>query len=192
LDDNGNVWTFGRNYRGELGQGLDCTDSPEPMTAKLQNPVQQIACGYHHVLALESPDTVWAWGFANRGQLGLGAYNLEIEPKKIPDLQEITHVYCGGYYSIVQNIYGSYFCFGENCLGSEIFTRPHEEPSLYGMTLILGGFHLYAVNKDGEVFHCGASPHGVRNYLQHKELKKIDGLYAKVDSHMVRVKSARN
>lgn len=67
------VWTWGRNYNGQLGIG---TADQNPHTAPVQVPafghgyVTMVQTPDWHSLALESDGTLWGWGANDHGQLG--------------------------------------------------------------------------------------------------------------------------
>jgi len=72
------VWIWGRNYNGQLGNGM--TDSvahpfPAPMAGFGNAPVVAVQTPDWHSLALESDGTLWGWGSNDHGQLGNGTTN---------------------------------------------------------------------------------------------------------------------
>jgi alpha-tubulin suppressor-like RCC1 family protein len=71
---NGEVWAWGANDNGQLGNGTTTSsytpvqvmkDAATPLTD-----IVQIAAGIQHGLAKDSQGRVWAWGFNSFGQLG--------------------------------------------------------------------------------------------------------------------------
>lgn len=82
VDSHGRAWAWGDNQYGQLGTGACCADSNVPVEVTLADGaplvnVVAVAAGYYHSLALvRDPATgassVFAWGDARRGQLGLG------------------------------------------------------------------------------------------------------------------------
>ena len=79
LDANGEIWTWGWNYFGQLGYGTYCSnmnaaDCMGTTPAKIPGftNVTAIASRGYHTLALKKDGTVWAWGYNNWGQIGDG------------------------------------------------------------------------------------------------------------------------
>ena len=73
LKKDGSVWAWGDNGFGQLGDGTYNNFSTSPVKVQVIGRVIAIAAGYSHTLALDSDGKLWAWGFNDRGQLGLGA-----------------------------------------------------------------------------------------------------------------------
>ncbi|MBD2848636.1 Ig-like domain repeat protein, partial [Paenibacillus sp. IB182496] len=78
LEDDGELWIWGSNNYGQLGDGgadPDTRWSPEKLTVMDgSSPVTfaQISAGNHYALALDTNGDLWAWGKNNHGQLGDG------------------------------------------------------------------------------------------------------------------------
>jgi len=80
------VWTWGRNYNGELGIG---TADTTPHTAPVQ--VTNFGSSYTimvqtpdwHSLALQADGTLWGWGINDHGQLGNNTTNEADSPTPV-------------------------------------------------------------------------------------------------------------
>jgi alpha-tubulin suppressor-like RCC1 family protein len=84
LDESGNVWAWGYNINGQLGNGNNSNQNSPVQISRVsfatgsfptgQNVVAIWACGtqYGYSFAVTSDGNLWAWGYNNVGQLGLG------------------------------------------------------------------------------------------------------------------------
>ena len=72
------VWTWGRNYNGQLGIGTADQDQhavPVQVPSFGHGDVVLVQTPDWHSLALESDGTLWSWGANDHGQLGNGTTN---------------------------------------------------------------------------------------------------------------------
>jgi YD repeat-containing protein len=67
----GNVWAWGANGNGQLGDGTT-TGKTTPTQSTSMTDVIAVAAGASHTLALRDDGTVWAWGYNGYGQVGDG------------------------------------------------------------------------------------------------------------------------
>src|SRR5713101_5765115 len=77
------VWTWGRNYNGQLGIGTtDQVAHPFPVQVPAfgNGYVTMVQTPDWHSLALESDGTLWAWGANDHGQLGNNTTNDAYSP----------------------------------------------------------------------------------------------------------------
>jgi alpha-tubulin suppressor-like RCC1 family protein len=110
VDSLGQVWTWGVNYNGQLGDG---TTSPHYSPAKVKRDasgisltgVVSIAAGADQMVALKSDGTVWAWGWGCNGALGDGSLTCsnhnQLYPQQVligsgQPLTNVAQVVCGG------------------------------------------------------------------------------------------------
>ncbi len=92
LDASGNVFTWGTNTSGQIGNGK--TDYQYTPTNVLSN-VSAISGGYRHSLAVKTDGTVWAWGHNGAGELGLGDNSDRATPTKIAALKDVRGLGAG-------------------------------------------------------------------------------------------------
>ena len=72
LDNDGTVYSFGRNNFGQLGLGnkvIFYTSIPQKVDLP---PCAQISCGYNHTICLSENGEVYSLGCNEDGQLGIG------------------------------------------------------------------------------------------------------------------------
>lgn len=73
IKTDGTLWAWGDNSSGQLGLG-DATARSSPVQVGLLTNWRQLALGRPNpgVVAVKTDGTLWAWGYGNDGQLGLG------------------------------------------------------------------------------------------------------------------------
>jgi hypothetical protein len=111
----GNVWAWGGNSYGQLGNG-STSPSNTPVLVPGLSGVTQISAGPYYVLALKSDGTVWAWGANYDGSLGDGTTTTRPRPQRVPGLTGITQVVSEGVSFAVRSD-GTLFSWGLNSLG---------------------------------------------------------------------------
>jgi alpha-tubulin suppressor-like RCC1 family protein len=72
LKSNGQVFAWGNNKSGEVGDGSAPTDRSTPVAVLAVVGAVQISAGRAHAMALGANGTVWAWGDNKLGQIGDG------------------------------------------------------------------------------------------------------------------------
>lgn len=82
----GQVWAWGGNRYGQLGDGATATTRFAPRQVELadSDPVASIAVGQDHVLALTRQGGIYAWGRNHHGQLGDGTTTDRPAPVPVP------------------------------------------------------------------------------------------------------------
>jgi alpha-tubulin suppressor-like RCC1 family protein len=134
LDSLGNVWAWGSNGRGQLGNG---TSSWDPQTIPIHvlggeqggtylEDIESISAGGSHSLALDISGNVWAWGAGDQGQLGIGtsSWDAQTTPIRVLGgtqggtyLEGIAEISAGSQHSMALNIDGNIWVCGNNGSG---------------------------------------------------------------------------
>jgi alpha-tubulin suppressor-like RCC1 family protein len=179
--NDGTVWAWGDNFRGQLGY------DPDPGTPGSQNSstpgqvsgltdVVAIAGGGSHSLAVKSNGTVWAWGYDGFGQLGDTASHTNdqsMTPVQVQGvggsgfLTGVSSVAGGGLHSLALKSDGTVYAWGYNGSGglgngggpdSSTPVQVKGENSVGFLTsatdVAAGGEHSLAI-KDGNVYAWG-------------------------------------
>ena len=88
LDNSGNVWAWGYNVSGQLGNGsTTVSDTPVQVEKAEDTPltdIVSISAGFRHSTAIDVYGDVWVWGLNSDGQLGLNHTNDEDYATQIP------------------------------------------------------------------------------------------------------------
>jgi alpha-tubulin suppressor-like RCC1 family protein len=130
IDTQGQVWTWGANWNGRLGDG---TSNPHYTPARVKKSaatgdyltgIVSIAAGGGTMAAIDADGTVWTWGAGANGNLGNGftddsGYAVQVVQADANNastpLVGITQVGCGSSgYCIALARYGGVFGWGSN------------------------------------------------------------------------------
>lgn len=84
VDGNGEVWAWGQNDFGQLGDSTVANRST-PVKVKHLSGIIQVAAGTNHSVALKHDGAVWAWGDRRHLQLGDGGNTPSLTPVQVPE-----------------------------------------------------------------------------------------------------------
>ncbi|XP_029964979.1 probable E3 ubiquitin-protein ligase HERC4 isoform X2 [Salarias fasciatus] len=80
LTKDGEVFTFGEGFYGQLGHSSSADEVSPRLVEGLDGPACQVACGRHHTLVLGSSGQLWAFGNGSKGQTGSGTTDCSLSP----------------------------------------------------------------------------------------------------------------
>jgi len=122
----GTVWTWGRNYHGQLGDGTSGRYSSRSTPIQVQSLTNAVAvtASSSHTLALQDDGTVWAWGDNTFGQLGDGTTTNRTTPVQVRNLTNITAIAAGTPYSVALRDDGTVWIWGWIWDGRHEHERP--------------------------------------------------------------------
>ncbi len=161
------VWTFGRNNVGQLGQVPPNTTIPWPMHEARH--WVTVAAGTSHTLALTDQGEVFAWGSNTSGQLGNGTTTDSALPVAVTGLTGVTMIAAGSAQSFAYRASdGALWGWGDNSQGElaqpdtlTISTVPAPISGVGAITaLTAGGAHTLALGADGTVYAWGSNLRG--------------------------------
>jgi alpha-tubulin suppressor-like RCC1 family protein len=91
IGNNGALYTWGRNWEGQLGVGTTGSDRaiqmvpfPPGVTAWTE-----VAAGYMHSIAIANDCSLYSWGPNYVGELGLGRQPLQSSPVRVANVQNL-------------------------------------------------------------------------------------------------------
>ena len=113
LKSDGTVWTWGKNGRGQLGNGKS-KDSTVPVQVKNLTGIIGISGGSSHTVALNKNGVVYQWGINFSGLWGEG-YNSK--PVRVRKLANIVSVVEGGAHKIALEKNGVVWTWGVGNIG---------------------------------------------------------------------------
>ena len=118
LDSEGNVFSVGRNWNGQLGLGHDTNQNE---LNKIPNipPIKIISCGNSSCYLIDFEGNVWSFGNNDNGELGHGDKVHKHVPEIINNLkniQQISYGSCGEHF-FAKNSQNQIFATGNNAAG---------------------------------------------------------------------------
>ena len=129
LREDGTLWAWGGNSRGQLGNGT-FTSRTQPVQVGTNATWQSVAAGREHTLALRADGTLWAWGSNQAGQLGVGPSGDSSQPVQIGTNTNWHSVAAGWDNTVATRTDGTLWHWG-NIYFPEEFGFPSPTPDRY-------------------------------------------------------------
>jgi alpha-tubulin suppressor-like RCC1 family protein len=128
LDDTGDVWSWGHNQYGELGNGdtnRGSRNTPQNISERFPRGTEiiKVSAGWDYSLAVDERGRVWSWGRNVNGQLGNNDINglTQTTPQNIskhfPGGARIVQISTGIYHSLALDDTGNVWSWGWNKYG---------------------------------------------------------------------------
>lgn len=111
LDINGNLWSWGSNYYGQLGRN---GSSSIPALVKEDTKFTQISAGDYHSMAIDSEGYLWSWGENKYGQLGNGTTTNNSVPVLVKTDKKFIQIAAGEFHSLALDSDGTIWGWGSN------------------------------------------------------------------------------
>ena len=182
LDADGNVYTWGYNTNGQLGNGTSDSTNYASNPARLPNQsfqATQISAGSWHALAIDTDGNTWAWGYNGYGQLGDGSTSDKYKPQTVQNPTNTSQrlkaaqISAGVNHSLVIGRDGSLGAWGWNSngqlgIGSTVNqSKPAtiKDPANKTQTFkaarsSAGQLHSLAIRQDGNLWAWGDNQYG--------------------------------
>jgi alpha-tubulin suppressor-like RCC1 family protein len=162
----GTVLGWGDNADGQVGTAnIGNGTNWQPLPLPNLPPVEALAAGGRHSLALTRDGRVFAWGSNYRGELGLGDNQNRFQPTKIAGSSDVVAIAAGYEFSAALRADGTVWAWGDNRngqLGDETTVSrnsPVQVPGLTGIGRIFAiGYALFAQKTDGTMWATGYVP----------------------------------
>ena len=179
--ENGELVTRGSNVNGGMGIRDYTGDGWQSYNdfIKIMDDVKEVKTGGAHTLALKNDATLWAWGYANKGQVGNGTFGAtEIgvgfgevavnndyitQPQKIMDNVKYFATSYDGSCAITND--GSLWCWGYNKYGQVGDGTTQNQPKPVKVLdsvqkAAMGGIQTMALKTDGSLWAWGNNDRG--------------------------------
>ncbi len=184
------LFTFGRNFHGQLGSP-DFNDRKSPISVSLgfkpcqDNPDLEeetmpavVACGAHHSTCISRRGELFSWGLGRSGELGQGRWTLVEVPSPrqcpLPHVR-IVSVACGSSHTLAIGESGSLWSCGRNSFGqlgiggvgdSNRLQMVQNLPGARIVSAAAGSQHSVALASDGSLFTWGDGSSGQLGHSQ--------------------------
>ena len=161
LAADGRAFCWGDNSSGQVGNGSEQWDIPEPTPVSGDLRFSMIDSGEDHSCGLTLDGEVHCWGQNRLGELGLGDDRQESRvPELVAGELTFTRVSAGFLSSCALDAHGQAYCWGDN-RGGQLGDGTLEERrapvpvagSLRFLEIDVGAFHTCALVADGAA-HC--------------------------------------
>ena len=163
----GNMFSWGRNNNGQLGQSNTTNRSSPTQVGTLSN-WSVVSCGQVFAIAVKTDGTLWAWGQGELGQLGSNTSTNVFSPIQIGALSNWSRVSCGLGHTIAVKTDGTLWGWGQNSFGqlglSDITLRssPVQVGTMSDWKTISTDsyYHTSGVKSDGSLWTWGNNSYG--------------------------------
>ncbi len=160
LDKDNNLWAWGDNEYGQLGDGTT-TNKTSPTKIETGITFVQLSGGYFHSAGIDNEGKLWTWGLNNLGQLGNGTTTQRTKPIKIMGDKTFKKVIASDYSTLAIDIndeiwyWGEYYGGGGN--GKNI---PQKLDFKIEYSLISGNSHYLFLDEQNKLWSWGANHAG--------------------------------
>ncbi len=160
ITENGDLYTWGYNLHGELGNGTT-EDSHNPI--KIMSNVKSVNLGERHGAAITKNGDLYTWGENNNGQLGNGTTESSFTPVKI--MSNVKAVSLGEWHSAAITENGDLYTWGYNSDGQ--LGNGTTKDSFIPIKIMsniksisLGNFHSAAITENSDLYTWGHNYYG--------------------------------
>jgi alpha-tubulin suppressor-like RCC1 family protein len=113
----GRVYCWGKNDKGQLGDGTTENRFEPVALVGIADPVVGLSCGVEHCCGLTDRGAVWCWGANDVGQLGNALISVSSAPALVTDLMDVAELGAGDRHSCARTSAGTLYCWGANGFG---------------------------------------------------------------------------
>ena len=157
LDKDNNLWAWGDNEYGQLG---DETTTNKASPTKIETGITfvQLSAGYFHSAGIDNDGKLWSWGYNKYGQLGDGTTTQQTKPIKIMGDKTFKKVIASNYSTLAIDMndeiwyWGRYY--GDHNGGAKI---PQKLDFKIEYSLISGDSHYLFLDKQNKLWSWGAN-----------------------------------
>lgn len=166
IRQDGSVWCWGTNARGQIGDGTN-NNATSPVMADA-GPWLSVSAGSEFTCAVKGDHTLWCWGLDTSRQLGDGKTTNSSVPVQEKTLAtDWASVSAGSAFACAVKLDGSRWCWGTNSLGQggDTTTTSITQPTMVDAettwgSIAAGDFASCALRADGTLWCWGDGSNG--------------------------------
>jgi alpha-tubulin suppressor-like RCC1 family protein len=171
IQNNGTLWAWGYNPYGNLAQN-NTQPYSSPVQVGTSSTWSQVSTGLvYSTLAIQTPGTLWAWGYNPLGQLGTSNTINYSSPVQIGVLNTWTQISCGDANAAAIQSNGTLWTWGNNSwgqlgvntAGANGVSSPVQVGALSTWTQVQCGndYYTIALQSNGTLWGWGNNTYGV-------------------------------
>lgn len=171
LNNQGEVWGWGLNNRGQLGDGTFTTRNTATRISALDG-FSMISSGLTQNIGLRADGTVWTWG--------QDSYGINLSLQAVAGLDHIVSISTGLGHFVALKEDGTVWTWGNNGFGQlgtgtiNSSATPVQVSGLSSVVSIAGGYYnTMALKEDGTVWIWGDGSRGILGYNPTAEYKQL-------------------
>ena len=153
IKTDGTLWSWGYSPFGQLGHNNTTSYSSPVQVGSLTNWLEIAAGCYYHSLAIKTDGTLWAWGYNNNGQLGIGTSDPTYSPTQVGALTTWAQIAGGDQFGHTKAITtsGYLWMWGKNNNGqlglgnTTYYSSPKQVGSLSSWTKVTNGYSTLTI-----------------------------------------------
>ncbi|HEY9162740.1 MAG TPA: PKD domain-containing protein [Desulfomonilia bacterium] len=165
IDGNGQLWTWGRNGYGQIGDGTTI-NKYDPIQIGTATNWEYVSAGDDQTIAKTTTGQLWAFGKNLQGQLGLGDTTSRTTPVQIGTATNWSSVDTDAAHTVAIKTDGTLWCWGYNSNGqlgdgtTTDRTSPIQIDGTGWLRANVGYFHTIGVKTDGSLYCWGLNSFG--------------------------------
>jgi alpha-tubulin suppressor-like RCC1 family protein len=168
VDGNSNLWSWGRNDKGQLGRGAASSGaSSTPTQVDSNGNWRSVAAGPTHAVGIKMDGTLWGWGSNSSSQLCKAASTAEGTPVKLGSRTDWIAVGAGLNFTVALRADGTLWGCGTNTSGqfekgnaTGTFTTMTQVGTDHWFSFSVGLSHVVAIREDGTLWAWGLNDKG--------------------------------
>lgn len=167
IDEHGNLYRWGSNYHGQIGNGeiSESTLTTVYKPYKVMGDIKKVAINGYCTAAITNNNQLYMWGYSRYIPYGDSHFDDTLTPKKV--MNDVKDISFGENFVVIVKTNGDVYTWGSTDYGQLGYNT--DEYIVYEPTKIMegvisvsaGDHHCLALNENGEVYSWGNNSRGM-------------------------------